>query len=61
MIGILLSEAVELVYTLGKWTYCSGKLVYEWYYDIHEQTDLEKKIENLQNQVIELQQKIKKS
>ena len=59
MIGILLNETIELAYTLGKWTYYGGKWVFEWYYGTSEQTELETKIELLQNDIEELQQKIK--
>lgn len=60
MIGILLNETIELAYTLGKWTYYSGKWIYSWYYDISEPNELDTKIKHLQNEIDDLHNEINK-
>jgi hypothetical protein len=53
MIGILLSETAELIYTLGKFSFNSATWAYNWYYDIPEEPTIEnlkiriKKLEDL--------------
>jgi len=40
MIGILLSETAELIYTLGKFSFNGATWVYNWYYDIPTSEEL---------------------
>ena len=40
MIGILLSETMELIYTLGKFSFNGATLVYNWYYEIPTSEEL---------------------
>ena len=53
MIGILLSESLELMYTLGKFSVNGATWAYNWYYDIPEEPTIEdlkariKKLEDL--------------
>jgi len=42
MIGILLSETAELIYTLGKFSVNSATWAYNWYYEIPEEPTIEK-------------------
>ena len=52
MIGILLSETAELIYTLGKFSFNSATWAYNWYYDIPE----EQTIENLKIRIKKLEE-----
>jgi len=53
MIGILLSETLELMYTLGKFSVNGATWAYNWYYDTTEEPTIEdlkariKKLEDL--------------
>ena len=40
MIGILLSETAELIYTLGKFSFNGATWVYNWYYEIPTSEEL---------------------
>ena len=53
MIGFLLYEAADLVYTLGKLGYKSSRAAYYWYYGM-EYPEIQKKIdeENEKNERI---------
>jgi len=52
MIGILLSETAELIYTLGKFSFNSATWAYNWYYEIPE----EPTIENLKIRIKKLEE-----
>ena len=54
MIGFIISESVELMYSILKLTFNAGHGVYNWYYD-------ENKIEKLENRIEELEKKIENS
>tara|TARA_B100000686_G_C16680593_1_gene911689 strand:- start:636 stop:800 length:165 start_codon:yes stop_codon:yes gene_type:complete len=54
MIGFIISEGVELVYSILKITYNASYGIYSWYYD-------ENKIEKLENRIEELEKKIENS
>ena len=62
VLGFILYEAVDIVYTVGKLTVNGGKYVYNWYYDIDESNEIEnnkdeqikdliKRIEYLENKL----------
>ena len=62
VLGFILYEAVDIVYTVGKLTINGGKYVYNWYYDIDELNEIEnnkdeqikdliKRIEYLENKL----------
>jgi hypothetical protein len=56
MIGILLSETLELMYTLGKFSVNGATWAYNWYYDIPEEptiADLKARIKKLEDLVEE--------
>jgi len=57
MLGILLSEGVEVMYSIVKITYEASRGVYYWYYD--EENPDNKKIKNLENRIEELEKKLK--
>tara|TARA_B100000686_G_C16657463_1_gene899012 strand:- start:491 stop:673 length:183 start_codon:yes stop_codon:yes gene_type:complete len=54
MIGILLNETFELIYTLGNLSINTSKWVYNWYYNTEED-----KITQLENKIDMLNKKIK--
>jgi|OM-RGC.v1.036109675 hypothetical protein len=56
MLGILLSEGVEVMYSIVKITYEASRGVYYWYYD--EENPDNKKIKNLENRIEELEKKL---
>ena len=62
VLGFILYEAVDIVYSVGKLTVNGGKYVYNWYYDIDELNEIEnnkdqqmknliKRIEYLENKL----------
>jgi hypothetical protein len=58
MLGIILSETLEVAYTLLKYTYTSSIGIYNWYYSIEDEKDqtireLTKRIQKLENQRLE--------
>lgn len=56
MIGILLSETMELIYTLGKFSVNGATWAYNWYYEIPEEPtieDLKARIQKLEELVEE--------
>ena len=55
MIGFIISESMELMYSILKMTFNAGHGVYNWYYD--ENSD--EKIHKLENRIEELEKKIK--
>ena len=57
MLGILLSEGVEVMYSIVKITYEASRGVYYRYYD--EENPDNKKIKNLENRIEELEKKLK--
>ena len=57
MLGILLSEGAEVMYSIVKITYEASRGVYYWYYD--EENPDNKKIKNLENRIEELEKKLK--
>ena len=56
MLGILLSEGVEVMYSIVKITYEASRGVYYWYYD--EENPDYKKIKILENRIEELEKKL---
>lgn len=56
MLGILLSEGVEVMYSIVKITYEASRGIYYWYYD--EENPDNKKIKNLENRIEELEKKL---
>ena len=56
MLGILLSEGVEVMYSIVKITYEASRGVYYWYYD--EENPDNKKIKNLENRIEVLEKKL---
>jgi len=56
MLGILLSESVEVMYSIIKITYEAGCGIYYWYYE--EENPENKKIKNLETRIKELEKKI---
>mgnify|MGYP001289683763 FL=1 len=58
MLGILISEGAEVLYSLIKITYETGRGIYYWYYD--EEQPENKKIINLENRIADLEEKLKK-
>tara|TARA_Y100000590_G_scaffold378559_1_gene445578 strand:- start:414 stop:617 length:204 start_codon:yes stop_codon:yes gene_type:complete len=62
MLGILISESAEILYSLVKLTYDTGKGIYCWYYDEENPKDernKDKKIHELENRIVSLEKKIK--
>jgi predicted RNase H-like nuclease (RuvC/YqgF family) len=57
MLGILLNEGVEVMYSIVKITYEASRGVYYWYYD--EEKPENKKIKNLENRIEELEKQLK--
>ena len=57
MIGFIISEGVELLYSLVKITYNAGSGIYNWYYDENP----EEKIEKLENRIKELEKRLENS
>jgi len=57
MIGFIISESMELMYSILKLTFNAGHGVYNWYYD--ENSD--EKIQKLENRIEELEKKIENS
>jgi len=59
MLGVVLYEAIDLVYHIGKIGYDGTKYIYNWYYAIDENkddkeveiTNMKKRIEQLENLV----------
>ena len=56
MLGILLSEGVEVMFSIVKITYEASRGVYYWFYD--EENPDNKKIKNLENRIEELEKKL---
>ena len=57
MLGIILSEGVEVAYSIAKIAYEASRGLYYWYYD--EENPENKKIKNLENRIEELEIKLK--
>ena len=57
MIGFIISESVELMYSILKITFNAGCGVYNWYYDENS----EEKLEKLENRIEKLENQIKNS
>ena len=57
MLGILLSEGVEVMYSIAKITYEASRGVYYWYYDEEKPENI--KIKNLENRIVELEKQLK--
>ena len=56
MLGFLLYEAVDLVYTLGKLGYKGVRATYYWYYDL-EYPEVEQ-IKNKENVIEQLKKRV---
>ena len=56
MLGIILSETIEVAYTLIKYTYAGGIGIYNWYYG--EEDEKEKQIRELTERIKELEEKL---
>ena len=56
MLGILLSETIEVAYTLIKYTYAGGIGIYNWYYG--EEDEKEKQIRELTERIEKLEEKM---
>ena len=57
MLGILLSEGAEVMYSIVKITYEASRGIYYWYYD--EEKPENKKMKILENRIEELEKKLK--
>ena len=57
MIGFIISEGVELIYSILKITINTGYGVYNWYYDENST----EKIQKLKNRIEKLEKKMKDS
>lgn len=55
MIGFIISEGTELMYSILKLTFNTGYGIYNWYYNDNP----DKKIKNLENRIEELEEKLK--
>ena len=55
MLGFILSEGVEIIYSLVKISVNGVTGIYYWYYEIDEK----KQIKDLEKRIIELENKIK--
>ncbi len=53
MLGILLTESEEVIYSLAKITFDAGRGIYYWYYD--EETSEKKEIHKLEERIAELE------
>lgn len=58
MIGILLSESMELVITLGKLGYGGTTWLYNWYFEIPSLPTEEEKMEQLQKRIEDLEKRL---
>ena len=58
MLGILISESAEVLYSLVKLTYEAGCGAYYWYYD--EEKPENKKIHELENRINEIENQLNK-
>jgi hypothetical protein len=58
MLGILISESIEVLYSVIKLTYDTGRGIYYWYYD--EELPENKKIYDLENRIINLENQLNK-
>ena len=58
MLGILISESAEVLYSLVKLTYDAGRGAYYWYYD--EEKPENKKINELEDRIIDLENQLNK-
>lgn len=62
VLGFILYEAVDIVYSVGKLTVNGGKYVYNWYYDIDELNEIEnnkdQQIKNLIKRIEYLENKL---
>ena len=56
MLGILLNEGVEVMYSIVKITYEASRGIYYWYYD--EDNPENKKIKNLESRIEELEKQL---
>ena len=57
MLGFIISESAEIMYSLVKITFEAGKGVYYWYYD--EEKPENKKIYDLETRILDLEKQIK--
>ena len=57
MLGILLSETIEVAYTLIKYTYTGSIGIYNWYYG--EEDEKEKQIRELTERIEKLEDQSK--
>ena len=55
MLGIIISESAEIIYSLVKLTFDAGRGVYYWYYD--EEKPENKKIRDLEARIVHLEKK----
>jgi len=58
MLGILITESAEVLYSLIKLTFDAGRGAYYWYY-VEEQPE-KKKIHELENRIIDLENQLNK-
>ena len=58
MLGILITESAEVLYSLIKLTFDAGRGAYYWYY-VEEQPE-KKKIHELENRIIYLENQLNK-
>tara|TARA_B100001989_G_C24441727_1_gene414318 strand:- start:717 stop:932 length:216 start_codon:yes stop_codon:yes gene_type:complete len=56
VLGFLLYEAVDLAWNFGGMTYRGGKYIYNWYYQVPSQDDIEiKELEEIKKRMAVLE------
>ena len=56
VLGVVLYESLELTYNIMKIGYKSVKSVYDWYYNIHEESYTEMEVLKLQDRINKLEE-----
>ena len=56
VLGVVLYESLELTYNIIKIGYKSVKSVYDWYYNIHEESYTEMEVLKLQDRINKLEE-----
>ena len=54
MLGILLSETIEVAYALIKYTYIGTINIYNWYYEIDDETKIKQLTDRIKKLELEV-------
>ena len=61
VIGILIGEAVDLLWTLGRLSYNSVIWIYQWYYNITPEEKKKLELQTLEERIAHLETLVKES